>query len=83
MVTGSQPFPQNSRNSLLRAGRESEDAQRKSQITQATDALGRQIEALGQWSGADLAQPGALDGLRGVEGMGSATYFGVLSLTLK
>lgn len=74
---------QNSRNSLLRAARESEISNVKSAITQATDALARQIEALGRWTPEQLRAPGALDALRGAEGMGSATYFGVFSLMLK
>ena len=74
---------QNSRNSLLRAARESEISNLKSQISEATDALARQIEALGRWTPDDLRQTGALDSLRGAEGMGSATYFSVFTLLLK
>ncbi len=74
---------QNSRNSLLRAGRESEDAEAKDRLAQATESLARQIEELGRWTESDLADAGALDALRGAEGMGSATYFGVFTLFLK
>jgi CRISPR-associated protein Cas1 len=74
---------QNSRNSLLRGARESEIAGHKSQITEATDALARQIEELGRWTPERLGQPAALDSLRGVEGMGAASYFGVFGLLLK
>jgi CRISPR-associated protein Cas1 len=74
---------QNSRISLLRGARESEISNLKSQIGEATDALARQIEALGRWTPEQLRQPGALDALRGAEGMGSATYFGVFALLLK
>jgi CRISPR-associated protein Cas1 len=74
---------QNSRNSLLRAARESELEDQKSEITSATEALARQIEELGRWTPDDLRAAGALDSLRGVEGMGSATYFGVFSGFLK
>lgn len=74
---------QNSRNSLLRGARESEISDHKSQITEATDALARQIEALGRWTPDELRKPGAVDRLRGAEGMGSATYFGVFALLLK
>lgn len=77
---------QNARNSLLRGARESEVSNvsnLKSQISAATDALGRQIEALGRWTPAQLQEPGALDALRGAEGMGTATYFSVFTLLLK
>ncbi len=74
---------QNSRNSLLRGARESEISNLKAQITEATDALARQIDALGRWTPDQLQEPGALDALRGAEGMGSATYFGVFALLLK
>ena len=74
---------QNSRNSLLRAGRETESADERARVTVATDALSRQIQELGQWTPEGLRQAGALDRLRGAEGMGGATYFGVFSLLLK
>jgi len=74
---------QNSRNSLLRGARESEISNLKSQITEATDALARQVEALGRWTPGQLREPGALAALRGAEGMGGATYFGVFALLLK
>jgi CRISPR-associated protein Cas1 len=72
---------QNSRNSLLRAARESEISNLKSQIGEATVALARQIQALGQFEISNLKSQ--MDALRGAEGMGSATYFGVFSLMLK
>ena len=74
---------QNSRNSLLRAARETDSPDEGAQLTTATDALSRQIQELGRWTADDLQQGGALDRLRGAEGMGSATYFGVFSLLLK
>ncbi len=74
---------QNSRNSLLRGARESEIADLKFQIEEATDTLARQIEALGRWTPEELGQPGAVDRLRGAEGMGAVTYFGVFGLLLK
>ena len=74
---------QNGRNSLLRGARESEISNLKSQIGEATDALARQIEALGRWTAEQLRAPGALDALRGAEGMGGATYFGAFALLLK
>jgi CRISPR-associated protein Cas1 len=74
---------QNSRNSLLRAARETDSTDERARVTVATDALSRQIHELGQWTPEDLRQAGALDRLRGAEGMGGATYFGVFSLFLK
>jgi CRISPR-associated protein Cas1 len=74
---------QNSRNSLLRAGRETDSPAERARIIEATDALARQIESLGRWTPAQLAAPGAVDALRGAEGLGGATYFGVFSLFLK
>ncbi len=74
---------QNGRNSLLRAARESESPDRQAELAAATDALARQIEDLGRWTAADLGKPGALDRLRGAEGMASATYFGAFNGLLK
>ncbi len=74
---------QNCRNSLLRAARESEIPSLKSEITQAADALARQIQELGRWTPEDLSRPDALDRLRGAEGMGTATYFSVFNGLLK
>jgi len=74
---------QNSRNSLLRAARETDSAEERGRLTDATDALARQIQELGRWTSERLREPGALDALRGAEGAGSATYFGVFTLLLK
>ena len=74
---------QNSRNSLLRAGRETDSADERARVTVATDALARQIQELGRWTPEGLREAGALDRLRGAEGMGAVTYFGVFSLFLK
>jgi CRISPR-associated protein Cas1 len=74
---------QNSRNSLLRAGRETDSADERARVTAATDALARQIQELGRWTPEGLREAGALDCLRGAEGMGAVTYFGVFSLFLK
>ena len=74
---------QNSRNSLLRGARESEISEDKTQITMATDALARQIQELGRWTPEELGQPGAVDRLRGAEGMGAVTYFGGFGRLLK
>lgn len=71
---------QNSRNSLLRAARETESAAERSQIEEITDALARQIENLGRANPSDGV---TVDQLRGEEGMASSRYFSVFSLTLK
>jgi CRISPR-associated protein Cas1 len=74
---------QNSRNSLLRAARESDSADEQNRLTEATDALARQIEELGRWTPEQLSNAGALDQLRGAEGMAAQTYFAVFGLVLK
>ncbi len=74
---------QNSRNSLLRGARETDAPEERARLTEATDALARQIGDLGRWTADDLRLAGTLDRLRGAEGMGSVTYFGVFSLLLK
>lgn len=66
---------QNSRNSLLRAARESTEPADRERLDEATQALGRQIRDLG--SLADL------NSLRGAEGIAANSYFAVLGLTLK
>lgn len=71
---------QNSRNSLLRAARETESGDERSQLEEVTDALGRQIHELGQ---VEPSGGVAVDRLRGEEGMGSSRYFAVFSLMLK
>lgn len=75
---------QNSRNSLLRAGRESNESQipnPKSEIQAATDALGRHIGSLAALGGGDLQMK--LDTIRGLEGIASKNYFGVFRYALK
>ena len=74
---------QNSRNSLLRGARESEISNYKSQMEEAADALARQIQDLGRGTLERLADPGALDALRGAEGMAAQTYFSVFTFLLK
>jgi len=74
---------QNSRNSLLRAARETDDATEQTNLETAADALARQIQDLGRWTPERLAAPEALDALRGAEGMGAQTYFSVFALLLK
>jgi CRISP-associated protein Cas1 len=74
---------QNSRNSLLRAARETDSTDERVRLTEATDALARQIQELGRWTTERLHEPGALDVLRGAEGMGAQTYFSVFTFLLK
>ncbi len=66
---------QNSRNSLLRAARETTYHEDKARIEAVTDALARQIHS--------LPEVAELNSLRGAEGMAANHYFTVLSLTLK
>jgi CRISPR-associated protein Cas1 len=66
---------QNSRNSLLRAARESDNPADVAQLEAVTEALARQIR--------DLPTAREVDAIRGAEGLGSAQYFGVFSLLLK
>ena len=74
---------QNSRNSLLRGARETDAAAERDGLTTATDALARQLQDLGRWTPEEVGQPGAVDRLRGAEGMGAVIYFGVFGLLLK
>lgn len=66
---------QNSRNSLLRAARETEDITERSRLEAVTNAMAQQIRGLPEINN--------VDSLRGAEGMASATYFSVFSLLLK
>lgn len=66
---------QNSRNSLLRAARETESPEDRSQLNDAVDALGRQVR--------ELPSIADLNSLRGAEGLSSNVYFSVFSLALK
>lgn len=66
---------QNSRNSLLRAARESDDPADQEALTTVTDALGRQVTG--------LAKETDLDRIRGAEGLASQVYFSVFSCALK
>jgi len=66
---------QNSRNSLLRAARESQSEPERESLQAVIDALGRQVS--------ELAGQNDRDQIRGAEGLASQLYFSVLSLTLK
>ncbi len=93
---------QNSRNSLLRAARETDSLDDRARLEQATDMLARQIDHLRSVQIAGASDPGPsapssvpisedtnitdcrpVDTVRGIEGMASSLYFGVLSLALK
>jgi hypothetical protein len=58
----------------LRAGRETDFADERARVAVATDALSRQIHELGQWTPEGLRKGGAVDRLRGAEGMGASHY---------
>jgi len=66
---------QNSRNSLLRAARETDSESEGQRLGQAAEALARQIQGL-------AGQPD-LDTIRGAEGLASQAYFSVFSFLLK
>ena len=74
---------QNSRNSLLRAARETDAAAEKQALQTATDALARQIHELGRIPPETPREHGALGRIRGAEGMAAQTYFDVFRLLLK
>jgi CRISPR-associated protein Cas1 len=74
---------QNSRNSLLRAARETDSAAEKDALQTAVDSLARQIQELGRMPPETRHEPGALDRTRGAEGMAAQTYFGVFRFLLK
>src|SRR5205085_8555077 len=72
---------QNSRNSLLRAARETDDPAEQSQLQNVINALADQVQRLAG------AQPPAaesrLQALRGAEGLAAQLYFSVFSLAFK
>jgi CRISPR-associated protein Cas1 len=72
---------QNSRNSLLRAARETERADEQAQLQGVVDALARQVRALAEFEISNLKSQ--MDEVRGAEGMASQRYFSVFSLLLK
>jgi CRISP-associated protein Cas1 len=72
---------QNSRNSLLRAARESESADDQSRLADVTDALARQIACLARMPATELASQ--IDAIRGAEGLASSQYYSVFTLMLK
>jgi len=75
---------QNARNSLLRAGRESEVPDEQSRITTATDALARSLRELGALGNSEIRNPKSdIEQVRGSEGIAAQVYFSVFSLALK
>ncbi len=66
---------QNARNSLLRAGRETEDEADRALLTAAADQLGRILQS--------LPEKNNLDTIRGNEGIAAQAYFEVFSRLLK
>lgn len=66
---------QNGRNSLLRAGRETGNADEQARIAAATDALARSLH--------ELETIRDLEAVRGSEGMAAQIYFAVFTLLLK
>lgn len=72
---------QNSRTSLLRAARESQDPADAEKLQTVTDALARQIRQLERLE--IDGRPAQLDEIRGAEGLGSQHYFSVFTLLLK
>ena len=74
---------QNSRNSLLRAARETDATDERNRLAEGADSLARQIQELGRWTAERLSADNALDQLRGAEGLAAQTYFSVFALLLK
>jgi CRISPR-associated protein Cas1 len=72
---------QNSRNSLLRAARETDNETERQHLQTVIDALGSQVRGLAQSGISDLKFE--ISGVRGAEGLASQLYFSVLSLMLK
>lgn len=72
---------QNSRNSLLRAARESDEASEQEQLQKVIAALAGQIADLANIQPSDSEQ--GLDRLRGAEGLAARVYFSAFSLTFK
>jgi len=66
---------QNSRNSLLRASRETENPNEQQQLDTAIKALAQEIN--------ELTRQNDTNSIRGTEGMASTHYFGVFSLLFK
>jgi CRISPR-associated protein Cas1 len=72
---------QNSRNSLLRAARETDGNEERNRLQGVVDALARQVRLLGEFE--ISSSKSQMDEVRGLEGIGSQQYFSVFSLLLK
>jgi CRISPR-associated protein Cas1 len=72
---------QNSRNSLLRAARETDDPAEQSQLQNVINALADQIQRLA--GPQPTAGESRLEALRGAEGLAAQLYFSVFSLAFK
>ena len=72
---------QNSRNSLLRAARETDSEEEQARLQTVVEGLARQVRRLAEFEIADLRS--RIDEVRGAEGLASQQYFSVFSLLLK
>ena len=74
---------QNSRNSLLRAARETSNPNEATCLGEVIASMARQLHGLGRLTPSDFEAEGALDRLRGTEGLAGLQYFGVFGFLLK
>jgi len=74
---------QNSRNLILRSARENENPQEQVNLSAVADTMARQLYELGNLTPSDLGREGALDRLRGNEGLAGQQYFSVFRFFLK
>jgi CRISPR-associated protein Cas1 len=72
---------QNSRNSLLRAARETSKPDEQDRLQTAAESLAQLLRVLA--ASVAIARSQTLDELRGIEGLASQQYFGVFTLCLK
>jgi CRISPR-associated protein Cas1 len=72
---------QNSRNSLLRAARETDSEEEQARLQTVVEGLARQVRRLAEFEISHL--PSQIDEVRGAEGMASQQYFSVFTLLLK
>jgi len=72
---------QNSRNSLLRAARETDSETERASLQSVVDGLARQVRQLSSFEISDVQS--RMDEVRGTEGVGAQQYFSVFTLLLK